>query len=100
MMRFLKIRMIPRTIMRDLRANRPRIRYRYLEAKLGQSVSKSEAEALRAEVNVAGLESRMPEAERELDAGRSCIKELEAPPKSAAEEKPPEELPAQTSGDL
>ena len=52
-----------------------------------RSDSKSEADALKEKV--AGLESRMTEAEKELDAARNRIKELEASvAKPPTEEKP------------
>jgi len=60
---------------------------RELQGKLSES--RSEADALKEKV--AGLDSRVAEAERQLETARRRIKELEAAAaKPPAEEKPPE----------
>ena len=52
------------------------------------SESKSAADSLREKI--AALQFRIAEAERELEAARSRIKELEAVARSPAKEKPPD----------
>jgi len=61
---------------------------RDLEARLAKSIPKAEAESLKEKA--AGLESRLVKAERELDASRLRIKELET-----AQTKPPAEKPSE-----
>ena len=77
---------VPKTELESLRSTLESS-VRDLEARLAQSIPKTEAESLKEKV--AGLESRLSEAERELEAARVRIKELET--------KPPAEKPSEAT---
>ena len=74
---------VPRTELESLRSTLED-KVSDLEARLAQSIPKTEAESLKEKA--AGLESRLAEAERQLEAAKVRINELET--KLAAEPAP------------
>ena len=78
---------IPKTELESLRSSLES-KVRDLEAGLAKSMPKAEVESLKEKV--AGLESRLAEAERELEATKLRVKELETKPPT---EKPSEPTP-------